>query len=126
MNRQAVPGLDVRHLKELLFAAMLLAMLEGACVYGLASPDTLAFRIEGSRALTVEWTADQFPEYWLAGALVVLLCRRAVMLRPPRTWSLSEVRRKRNALLRLWRWTVALGSLPMPALFLGRISLGVH
>jgi hypothetical protein len=106
---------------------MLLAVvLEGAGVYWLASPSTFALRPAGPRALTVEWTADKIPQYWLAGALAVLLYRVAVMLRPPRTWSLSEVQRNRNAFLRLWRWTVALGSVQMAALYLDRISLGVR
>jgi hypothetical protein len=107
---------------------MLLAVvLEGACVYWLVSPpSTFALRPDSHRELTVEWTADKIPQYWLASALAVLLYRVAIFLRPPRTWSLSEVQQNRNALLRLWHWTVAFGSAQVIALYLDRISLGVR
>jgi len=39
---------------------------------------------------------------------------------------LGDAQRKRNALLHLWRWTIALGSVEMPALYLDRISFGVR
>jgi hypothetical protein len=123
-----IPRFDLHRLESLcLFAAMLLAVvMEGACVYWLASPSAFAFRSDGLRALTVEWTADKIPQYWLAGALAVLLYRIAVMLRPPRTWDLGERQRNQHAFLRLWRWTVALGSVQMAALYLDRLGLGVR
>ena len=39
---------------------------------------------------------------------------------------LGEAHRNRSALLRLWRWTIALGPGQMAALCLDRISLGVR
>lgn len=38
----------------------------------------------------------------------------------------GEAQRNRSALLRLWRWTIALGSVQMAALYLDRIGLGVR
>jgi hypothetical protein len=128
MNSRTLPRGVLHHLESLcLFAAMLLAVvLEGASVYCLASPSTFAFRPDSSRALAVEWTADKIPQYWFAGALAVLFYRVAIILRPPRSWNLSEVQQNRDAFLRLWRWTVAFGSLHVVALYLDRIGLGVR
>jgi hypothetical protein len=128
MNSRTLPRGVLHRLESLcLFAAMLLAVvLEGACVYWFASPSTFAFPPDSSRALTVEWIADKIPQYWLAAALVVLLYRVAIILRPPRTWTLSEVQRNRDAFVRLWGWTVALGSVQVVALYLDRISIGVR
>jgi hypothetical protein len=39
---------------------------------------------------------------------------------------LGESQRNRSALLRLWHWTIALGSVQMAALCLDRISFGVR
>jgi hypothetical protein len=58
--------------------------------------------------------------------VAVLLYRVAVMLRPPRVRGTSEVQRNRMAFLHLWRWAVALGSVQMAALYLGRIGFGVR
>lgn len=40
--------------------------------------------------------------------------------------ALPEAQRNRNALLHLWHWTIALGSVQMAALYLDRISFGVR
>ncbi len=38
----------------------------------------------------------------------------------------GEAQRNRSALLRLWHWTIALGSVQLAALYVDRISFGVR
>ena len=126
MSSRRLPRVGLQRLGSLcLFAVMLLAvLLEAASVYWLVSPSTFSLRPDSPRELTTEWTAHKIPQYWLAGAFAVLLYRLAVILRPPRIWSLSEAQRNRQAFFRLWRWTVTFGALQMFSVYLDRISLG--
>jgi hypothetical protein len=55
-----------------------------------------------------------------------MLYRIAVMVLPPKGWGQNESQRNQRAFLRLWRWTAAVGSLQMAALYLDRISLGAR
>lgn len=127
MNNKAIRILDLRHIEGcFFFAAMLLAIvLEGACVYRLGAP-TLQLHSGEPGALVVEWTACTLPQYWLLGALAVLLYRIVFMVVPPRGWGQSESQNNRSAFVRLWRWTVAIGTVQMAVLYLDRISLGVR
>ena len=110
------------------FAAMLVAIaLEGACVYwlGTAGATRTPAGIESAN-LVGQWTAATLPECWLLGALSVLLYRMLAMLLPPRSWAKAEVQSNRRAFLRLWGWTVALGTLQVGALYLDRFTMGVR
>jgi hypothetical protein len=128
MSQRARWKLQLRHLEAFVFfAAMLLAIVvEGACVYWLGLPRVVHARSGAPPTVLVEWTACTLPQYWLLGAMAVLLYRVAVMLVPPQRWGQVESQRNRRAFLRLWCWTIAVGTVQMAALYLDRLSLGVH
>jgi len=110
------------------FAALLLAIvLEGACVYwlGAARPTPPSAGIQ-SPNFVGQWTAATLPQCWLLGALLVLLYRVAAMLVPPQSWGRAEAQSNRRAFLCLWRWTAALGALQVAALYMDRLTMGVH
>jgi hypothetical protein len=110
------------------FAALLLAIiLEGACVYwlGAARPMPPSAGIQ-SPNLVGQWTAATLPQCWLLGALLVLFYRVSAMLIPPQSWGRAEAQSNRRAFLRLWCWTAALGALQVGALYMDRITMGVH
>jgi hypothetical protein len=110
------------------FAALLLAIiLEGACVYwlGAARPTPPSAGIQ-SPNFVGQWTAATLPQCWLLGALLVLFYRVSAMLIPPQRWGLAEAESNRRAFLRLWCWTAALGTLQVAALYMDRITIGVH
>lgn len=111
-----------------LFAAMLLAIsLEGACVYWLTSTSVAPIRAGIPPAnLVGQWTAATLPQFWLLGALLVLFYRVSTLLVPPRSWGWAESRSNRQSFVRLWCWTVALGSLQLGTLYLDRFTPGVH
>lgn len=110
------------------FAAMLLAIsLEGACVYWLAATSMAPIRAGIPPAnLVGQWTAATLPQFWLLGALLVLFYRVSTLLVPPQSWGWAESRSNRRSFVRLWCWTVALGSLQLGTLYLDRFTLGVH
>jgi hypothetical protein len=110
------------------FAAMLLAItLEGACVYWLAATSVAPIRAGIPPAnLIGQWTAATLPQFWLLGALLVLFYRVSTLLVPPQSWSWPESRSNRRSFVRLWCWTVALGSLQLGTLYLDRFTLGAH
>ena len=126
MNKVEIRELDLRQMERFVFfAAMLLAIVvEGACVYWLGAPKVLQQRWGNPSTIVVEWTASTLPQYWLLGAMAVLVYRTVAMLVPPKRWGQSESERNRHAFLHLWRWTVALGSVQMLALYLDRLSPG--
>jgi hypothetical protein len=110
------------------FAALLLAIiLEGACVYWLspaaARPSTAGVQ---SPNVVGQWTAATLPQCWLLGALLVLFYRISAMLIPPQSWGRVEAESNRRAFLRLWCWTAALGALQVGALYMDRVTMGVH
>ena len=110
------------------FAAMLLAVsLEGACVYWLAATSVDPIRAGIPPAnLVGQWTAATLPQFWLLGALLVLFYRVSTLLVPPQSWGSAESRSNRRSFVRLWCWTVALGSLQLGTLYLDRFTLGAH
>lgn len=110
------------------FAAMLLAIsLEGACVYWLAATSVAPIRAGITPAnLVGQWTAATLPQFWLLGALLVLFYRASTLLVPPQSWGWAESRSNRRSFVRLWCWTVALGSLQLGTLYLDRFTLGAH
>ena len=110
------------------FAAMLLAIsLEGACVYWLAATSMAPIRAGIPPAnLVGQWTAATLPQFWLLGALLVLFYRVSTLVVPPQSWGWAESRSNRRSFVRLWCWTVALGSLQLGTLYLDRFTLGVH
>lgn len=110
------------------FAAMLLAIsLEGACVYWLAATSVAPIRAGITPAnLVGQWTAATLPQFWLLGALLVLFYRVSTLLVPPQSWGWAESRSNRRSFVRLWCWTVALGSLQLGTLYLDRFTLGAH
>jgi len=110
------------------FAAMLLAIsLEGACVYWLAATSVAPIRAGIPPAnLVGQWTAATLPQFWLLGALLVLFYRVSTLLVPPQSWGSPESRSNRRSFVRLWCWTVALGSLQLGTLYLDRFTLGAH
>lgn len=128
MSRKTIRKLDLNHMEGcLLVVAMLLAiMLEGACVNLFGVPNVPRFHSGEPPTLVFEWTACTPPQYWLLGALGVMLYRIVLMVLPPKRWGASEAQRNQSAFLRLWRWTVAAGAVQMTALYLDRISLGVR
>ena len=110
------------------FAAMLLAIsLEGACVYWLAATSMAPIRAGiPSANLVGQWTAATLPQFWLLGALLVLFYRLSTLLVPPQSWRWAESRSNRRSFVRLWCWTIALGSLQLGTLYLDRFTLGAH
>ena len=110
------------------FAAMLLAIsLEGVCVYWFAATSVAPIRTGiPSANLVGQWTAATLPQFWLLGALLVLFYRVSTLLVPPQSWSWAESRSNRRSFVRLWCWTVALGSLQLGTLYLDRSTLGAH
>lgn len=110
------------------FAAMLLAVsLEGACVYWLAATRVAPIRAGIPPANWVgQWTAATLPQCWLLGALLVLFYRVSTLLVPPQNRGWAEARSTRRSFVRLWCWTVALGSLQLGTLYLDRFTLGAH
>lgn len=110
------------------FAALLLAIIvEGACVYwlGAARPTPPSAGIQSPNLLG-QWTAATLPQCWLLGALLVLFYRVSAMLVPPESWGQAEAQSNRRAFLRLWCWSVTLGALQVGALYMDRITMGVH
>jgi hypothetical protein len=110
------------------FAAMLLIItLEGACVDWLG-----VSRVPPSRAgihpanLAGQWTGASPPQCWALGALLVLFYLVSTLLVPPQNWSRTEVQSNRRYFVRLWCWTVALGTLQLSTLYLDRFTIGVH
>jgi hypothetical protein len=110
------------------FAAMLLVItLEGACVYWLAATSVPPIHTGIPPAnLVGQWTAATLPQFWLLGALLVLFYRISALVVPPQSWGRSESRSNRRSFVRLWCWTVALGSLQLGTLYLDRFTLGAH
>jgi hypothetical protein len=117
------------HVKTfVVFAGMLLAIaLEGECVYWL-----LATRITPTHTginnlhLAGQWTGATLPQCRLFGALLVLFYRASTILIRPQRWGRAGAQSNRRSLVRLWRWTVALGSLQLGALYLDRFTIGAH
>lgn len=107
---------------------MLLAIsLEGACVYWLGATSVEPIRAGIPPAnLVGQWTAATLPQFWLLGALLVLFYRLSTLLVPPQSWGWAESRSNRRSFVRLWCWTVALGSLQLGTLYLDRFTLGAH
>lgn len=128
MNEEAVLKLDFRHIEGFVFfAAMLLAIVvEGACVYWLGAPSVLRVPSGEPPTIVVEWTASTLPQYWLLGAVAVMLYRIVVMVVPPKRWGRTESQLNRTAFLHLWRWTIAVGTVQMAALYFDRLSLGAR
>jgi hypothetical protein len=73
-----------------------------------------------------QWTSATLPQCWLLGALLVLFYRVSTLLVPPQSWGWVESRSNRRSFVRLWCWTVALGSLQLGAVFLDRFAIGAH
>jgi len=123
-----VPRLELERIEGFFFlAAMLLAIvLEAACVYWLRMPTVPRLRSGEPPTLVVEWTGNTLPHYWLLGALGVMLYRIAVMVLPPKAWDQSDSQRNRSAFMRLWSWTVVVGSAQILALYFDQISIGVR
>jgi hypothetical protein len=129
MRRTASWKLTLRQVETFVFfAAMLLAVsLEGACVYWLAATSVEPIRAGIPPAnLVGQWTAATLPQFWLLGALLVLFYRVSTLLVPPQSWGLAESRSNRRSFVRLWCWTLALGSLQLGTLYLDRFTLGAH
>jgi hypothetical protein len=129
MRRTASWKLTLRQVETFVFfAAMLLAVsLEGACVYWLAATSVEPIRAGIPPAnLVGQWTAATLPQFWLLGALLVLFYRISALVVPPQSWDRSESRSNRRSFVRLWCWTVALGSLQLGTLYLDRFTLGAH
>jgi hypothetical protein len=124
MNRAGILKLDLHRVEGFVFfAAMLLAIVvEGACVYWLGVP--AALRAGEPPTIVVQWTASTLPQYWLLGALTVMLYRIAVMAVPPKRWGGVESQQNRSAFFRLWGWAIAVGAVQMAALYLDRLSWG--
>jgi hypothetical protein len=129
MGKTACWKLTLSHVETfVVFAAMLLAIiLEGACVYwlGAVRPTPPSAGIQ-SPNLVGQWTAATLPQCWLLGALLVLLYRVSAMLIPPQSWGRAEAQSNRRAFLRLWCWTATLGAFEVGALYMDRITMGVH
>jgi hypothetical protein len=128
MRRSALWKSSLGHVENVVFfAAMLLVVtLEGACVYWLGAGATGAPGGMASHNMLGPWTAATLPQCWLLGALLVLLYRLSAVLLPPRSWGKAETHANRQAFLRFWCWTAALGALQAGVLFLDRFALGVH
>lgn len=126
MTRARILKLDLRQLEGFVFfAAMLLAIVvEGACVYWLGVPTVLRLRAGEPPTIVVQWTASTLPQYWLLGALAVMLYRIVVMVVPPKRWGQTESQQNRSAFLRLWGWTMAVATVQMAALYLDWLSWG--
>jgi len=111
------------------FAAMLVIVLEGACVYWLWShvnlhPETAKSLDDFGLTPNVaqEWTAGTLPLCWILGALVVLIVRAGRMLVPPGAWDDAAKQQNRQAFLHLWRWTLALTVVEGFVVYLGGLG----
>ncbi len=79
-----------------------------------------------SPALVGEWTAATLPQFWLLGAVIVLMWRLSVILYHPQSLRAGELAHHRRAFLRLWACVVAVGAVQISVLYLDRIVFGVH
>jgi hypothetical protein len=105
------------------FLAMMLAVtLEGACVYWMSGHSVRYPTADSSLSFAGgEWTGFALPQGWLLGALLVLIYRITVMLRPPKRWGHDDLLHNQRAFLRLWRWAMALVAMQGLALYLERV-----
>lgn len=103
--------------------AMLIALaMEGACVHGLRLMGAAAVHSGTPSTIVGPWTAPTLPQCWLLGAVLMLLYRIVVMLVGPANPVDSP--QNRRAIVRLWCWTVAVGSAQIAAIYLERVAYG--
>ena len=129
MSQTASRKSTLNHLEAFaFFAAMLLTItLEGACVYWLGVSNVTPTRAVIRPAnLAGQWTGTSLPQCWLCGALLVLFYRASTILIRSKSWGGAEAQSNRRSFVRLWCWTVALGTLQFGTLYLERFTIGVH
>ena len=102
------------------FLAMMLAiLLEDGIGYGILQKP---FTPGTSFSLAGERIGPALPQAWLFGALCMFAYRLTVSIAPFSRCAKAEVGCKREAFMRLWRWTIALTLMQGFAFFLERIA----
>ena len=129
-HRRVVGDRMLRKLETFaLFAAVMVAIvLEGGCVYWLwthrqvpTTGNALTLTGDSTNPLR-QWTGATLPQCWLLGALLVLIYRLVRIIVPSHAWDSSAMLHNRYALLRLWRWAIALVLMQALTLYLGGVG----